>query len=183
MEGFELIGGAERRVIRLVPWEPAWQVAFELQRRRIAAALGARALRIDHIGSTAVPGLSAKPIVDVDVSVADPDDEDAYLPDLLAAGYVLRVREPGHRMVRTPERDVHVHVCAGGSNWERRHLLFRDRLRADADDRETYAAVEAELAAREWDDMNAYAAAKTEVIALITARAEDWAATIGWSVR
>jgi GrpB-like predicted nucleotidyltransferase (UPF0157 family) len=75
------------------------------------------------------PELVAKPIVDIDLSVADPDDEAAYLDDLLGAGYELRVREPGHRLVRTPQRDVHVHVCAVGSRWERRHLLFRDRLR------------------------------------------------------
>jgi GrpB-like predicted nucleotidyltransferase (UPF0157 family) len=183
VDGIELIGGPERREIRVVPWEAAWQVAFELQRRRIAGALGDRALRIDHIGSTAVPGLPAKPIVDIDLSVADPDDEAAWLPALEDAGYVLRVREPGHRMVRTPERDVHVHVCATGSDWERRHLLFRDRLRADADDREAYAAVKVELAAREWADMNDYAAAKSEVVAMITERAERWAAATGWRVR
>lgn len=182
MDGIELIGGPERREIRLVPWEPAWQVAFELQRLRIGQALGSRALRIDHIGSTAVPGLPAKPIVDVDLSVADSEDEDAYLPALEEAGYALRVRERGHRMVRSRALDVHVHVCAAGSDWERRHLLFRDRLRADADDRDAYAAVKAELATRDWPDMNAYAAAKAEAIAAITERAERWATETGWRV-
>jgi GrpB-like predicted nucleotidyltransferase (UPF0157 family) len=182
MDGVELIGGVEHREIRVVPHEPGWQVAFELQRRRIVDALGPRALRIDHIGSTAVPGLPAKPVIDIDLSVADADDEPAYLPALEAAGFVLRVREPGHRMVRTPELDVHVHVCTHGSDWMRRHLLFRDRLRADEADRAWYAATKLELARHDWPDMNAYAAAKNDVVAAITRNAERWAVETGWSV-
>lgn len=182
MDGIELIGGPEHREIRVVAHEPAWQVAFELQRRRIAGALGERARRIDHVGSTAVPDLPAKPIVDIDLSVEDPGDEASYVPALQAAGYVLRVREPGHRMLRTPELDVHVHVCAVGSEWERRHLLFRDRLRADASDRAWYAATKLELARHDWPDMNAYAAAKSDVIAAISRNAERWAAETGWRV-
>ena len=144
-------------------------------------ALGEAALRIDHIGSTAVPGLVAKPIIDIDLSVADPDDEVAYLPQLAAAGYQLRVREPGHRMVRTPELDVHVHICGAGSQWERRHLLFRDWLRHNIQDRETYGTLKAALAQREWADMNLYAAATGPLIAAITGRAEQWATSSGWN--
>lgn len=166
-----LISGPERRHIELVEHDPAWAERFEQERRRIASALGDRALRIDHVGSTSVPGLAAKPIVDIDVSVADPEDEAAYVPDLVAAGYVLRVREPGHRLVRTPELDVHVHVCAIGSEWERRHLVFRDWLRAHPDDRQRYEDVKRSLAGRTWDDTNDYAAAKTDVIDEIVARA------------
>lgn len=182
MDEVELIGGVEHREIRLVPHEAGWQLAFELQRRRIIDALGPAALRIDHIGSTAVPGLPAKPIIDIDLSVADPEDEPAYLPALESSGFVLRVREPGHRMVRSPELDVHVHVCAQGSPWMRRHLLFRDHLRADADDRAWYAATKQELARHDWPDMNAYAAAKNEVVRAITQNAERWAAETGWHV-
>jgi len=177
----ELIGGIEKREIVLVEPDPAWSARFERERERIVAALGPTAVRVDHVGSTSVPGLAAKPIVDIDVSVPDVEDEDAYLPALLAAGYELRVREPGHRLVRTPERDVHVHVCATGSDWERSHLLFRDRLRHDAADRDAYAALKRELAERDWPSMNDYADAKGGLIAEITARAEAWAASTGWS--
>lgn len=179
MVGRELIGGVERRAIALVPPDDdGWPRRFAAERTRIAAALGAVAIRIDHIGSTAVPGLSAKPIVDIDVSVPDVEDEAAYVPLLGAAGYELRVREPGHRMLRTPARDVHVHVCTTGSDWERRHLLFRDRLRRDTADREAYATLKRELATREWPDMNAYADAKGPLIDAILARAEASAAGV-----
>jgi GrpB-like predicted nucleotidyltransferase (UPF0157 family) len=178
----ELIGGTDRRAIVLADPDPTWPARFEAERTRIAAALGDVAARIDHIGSTAVPGLVAKPIVDVQVSVGEVEDEAAFLPALEAAGYVLRVREPGHRMLRTPALDVHVHLCPAGGAWERRHLLFRDRLRADAADRERYAAAKRALAAREWPDMNAYADAKSAVVADISARAETWAAATGWRV-
>ena len=177
---FELIGGIEKRTIVLVPYDDAWPHAFERERRRIASALGEVAIRIDHIGSTSIPGLVAKPIIDIDVSVADPDDEAGYLPALESAGYRLRVREPGHRMVRTANRDVHVHICRSGSDWERRHLLFRDWLRHDARDRQAYAVLKQSLAQRDWQDMNAYASAKGPLIEQITARAEKWAAQGAW---
>ncbi|MFD6176821.1 MULTISPECIES: GrpB family protein [unclassified Isoptericola] len=179
-DGVELVGGVEKREIVLVEPDPTWPERFARERERIVAALGPVAVRVDHVGSTSVPGLAAKPIVDIDVSVPDVEDEDAYLPALLAAGYELRVREPGHRLVRTPERDVHVHVCATGSGWERSHLLFRDRLRHDAADRAAYAALKRELAQRDWPSMNDYADAKGGLIAEITARAEAWAAATGW---
>jgi GrpB-like predicted nucleotidyltransferase (UPF0157 family) len=114
-------------------------------------------VRIDHIGSTSVPGLVAKPIIDLDLSVADPDNEADYLPALVEAGYQLRVREPGH-------------------------LLFRNWLRQDSTDRAAYARLKCLLAEREWLDMNAYAAAKGPLIAQITERAEEWASVVGWSV-
>jgi GrpB-like predicted nucleotidyltransferase (UPF0157 family) len=177
-----LIGGRQPRDIVIAEYDDAWPRRFEAERERVATALGPRALRIDHVGSTSVPGLAAKPIVDIDLTVADPDDEAAYLPDLERAGYVLRVREPGHRMVRTAELDVHVHVCAAGSEWERRHLLFRDHLRRHRDDVALYEGVKRELAARAWEDMNDYADAKNDVVAAIMARAETWAAATGWSV-
>ena len=136
------------------------------------------ALRVEHIGSTSVPGLAAKPVIDILVVVTDSADESAYLPRLEAAGYVLRVREPDwneHRMLRTPERDVHVHVYSAGCPEVERTLAFRDRLRRNGDDRRRYERTKRELAAREWPDMNAYAEAKTEVIESIldAARAES----------
>lgn len=179
----ELIGGIEHRTIILVAYDPAWPADFARERQRIEAALGPAALRIDHIGSTSIPGLSAKPIIDIDLTVRDPDDEPAYLPALESVGYLLRVREPGHRMVRTPELDVHVHLCAPGSDWERRHLLFRDWLRHNVEDRDRYESLKKSLAAREWSDMNDYAAAKGPLIREITGRAEQWAQRTGWRVR
>jgi GrpB-like predicted nucleotidyltransferase (UPF0157 family) len=127
----ELIGGVEKRVIEVVPPDPIWPVKFTFEREKIMSSLGDRAIRIDHIGSTSVPGLAAKPIIDIDLSVHNVDREAKYLPDLRDAGYQLRVREPGHRMVRTSDLGVQVHVCSTDSEWERRHLLFRDWLRYD----------------------------------------------------
>ena len=112
-----LIGGVEKREIRIVDYDPDWPRKFETHARIVAGALGAAALRIEHVGSTSVPGLAAKPIIDILVVVSDSSDESAYLPQLEAAGYVLRVREPEwneHRMFRTPERDVHIHIYSAG---------------------------------------------------------------------
>lgn len=166
----ELIGGREGGYITIVPYDPAWVKRFDLERERIEKALSSAVRRIEHIGSTAVPGLAAKPIIDIIVVLDEADDEAAYRPQLEAAGYVLRVREPGHRMFRTPERDVHVHLWSDSSEIER-HLLFRDWLCANASDRRLYETVKRELAKREWADKNLYAEAKSDVIAEISARA------------
>ncbi|MGZ4675294.1 MAG: GrpB family protein [Acidimicrobiia bacterium] len=171
----ELIGGRERRPIVVVDHDPAWPQRFAVERARIAAALP-DATSIEHVGSTSVPGLPAKPIVDIQVAV--PGDLDAAIPPLEAAGYELRVREPEHRMLRTPARDVHVHLWADPVDTAR-HLLFRDWLRVSEEDRDLYAATKRELATRDWDDMNDYADAKSPIIASITARAEAWAASTG----
>ncbi|HET7120869.1 MAG TPA: GrpB family protein [Solirubrobacterales bacterium] len=175
MAEFELIGGVEKRAIEIVAYDPAWPRRFELERGKVEAALGAAAVRVEHIGSTAVPGLGAKPIVDIQLSVEDPAEE-SYIPPLEAAGYCLRVREEGHRMLRTADLDVHLHVCAADSDWERRHLLFRDWLRRSAADRRLYEETKRRLADRDWADMNAYADAKDEVVARIMRRAEAWTA-------
>lgn len=165
-----LVGGIELRPIVIADYDPGWPARFELQRERIARALGRSALRIEHVGSTAVPGLAAKPIVDVLVEVADP--EDAGVTDALeSAGYELRVREPGHRMFRTPPRDVHVHVWPESDPEIERHLRFRDRLRENSADRAAYEQLKRELATREWGDMNEYAQAKAGLIDAIIARA------------
>ena len=156
----------------LVEYDETWPAKFEEHRRRIATALGERARGIEHIGSTSVPGLAAKPIIDVLVTVDDPDDEDSYLPALLAAGYELRVREPGHRMVRPPTRDANVHVWAAGSEDVRRYLAFRDRLRRSTEDRDRYEAVKRSLADRDWPSRDHYARAKSDVVAEILGRAE-----------
>jgi GrpB-like predicted nucleotidyltransferase (UPF0157 family) len=167
-----LVGGRERRPIVIVDYDPAWPARFELERDRVRGALGAAAVRIEHIGSTAVPGLGAKPIVDLLVTVSDPDDETVLVPALEAAGYELRVREPGHRMFRTPERDVHVHLWRDSDPEVNRYLRFRDRLRDSAHDRRAYEQLKRQLAEREWTDVNEYADAKGDLIETILARAE-----------
>jgi len=166
----ELIGGVEAPAVVVVPYRQEWPETFDRHRARIAAALGAGAVGIDHIGSTAVPGLAAKPIVDILVVVADSADEEPYLPAMERAGYVLRVREPDfeeHRMFRTPERDVHVHVLSAGSPEIERYLRLRDALRAAPFLRARYQALKQTLAAQDWQDMNAYAQAKSGMIETI----------------
>lgn len=165
------MGGPEQREIVIVDYDGQWPARFELERDRIRCALGARARRVEHIGSTSVPGLAAKPVVDVLVTVADADDEAAFAGSLEDAGYVLRVREPGHRMFRTPSRNVHVHVWGDTDPEVDRHLAFRDRLRASPSDRADYQRLKRELAEREWPDVNSYAEAKGPFIASVLARA------------
>jgi len=140
----------------------------------VSQALGIRALAIEHIGSTSVPGLAAKPIVDIAVLVEDSSDEAAYLPALVAAGYILRVREPDwheHRMLRTPELDVHVHIFSTGCEEVTRQRAFRDCLRSNFEDRLRYETLKRGLAKEDWPDMDAYARAKTDMVEEITARA------------
>lgn len=169
-----LVGGREERELVLVDYEPAWTTRFAIERVRILKALGDVARGVEHVGSTAVPGLAAKPIVDILVVVDDPDDEDLYLRELEDAGYVLRVREPGHRMFRTPERDVHLHVWKAGSEDERRHLVFRDWLRQNPNERAIYETVKRRFIGEKFTDMNYYARAKAPVIEEIMRRAEAW---------
>ncbi|HEV2808891.1 MAG TPA: GrpB family protein [Acidimicrobiales bacterium] len=181
VDGVQLIGGPEKRTISVEPYRATWVGSFEEHRRRISETLGSVARRVDHIGSTAVVGLAAKPIIDIQISVGDVEDEPSYLDSLVAAGYRLRVRELGHRMFRTPELDVHVHVCGAGSAWERRHLLLRDWLRHSQDDREAYAALKLGLQQQDWETMNDYADAKNTLITAMTYRAEEWALASRWS--
>jgi len=171
-----IVGEPESPAIEVVAYDPGWPRRFAAERTRIHAALGGRERLVEHIGSTAVPGLVAKPIVDILLIVDDAGDEPAYLPALEAAGYVLRVREPEfyeHRMLRTPAKDVHVHVYSPDSPEIARHLLFRDRLRAAPGDRELYAETKRHLAAQSWPTMQHYAEAKTDVIEAILERAAE----------
>ena len=169
----EIVGGIEKRELIIAGYDSNWPTIYRRHEARIRAALDARALQIEHIGSTAVPGLAAKPIIDILVTVGDITPEGGYLAPLLAAGYQLRVREPGHRMVRTPELDVHVHILQVGDDAADDYLLLRDHLRQDAADRELYERTKRSLAAREWAHMNAYADAKTDVITEIKNRARQ----------
>lgn len=169
----DLIGGREALAVELHDYDDRWPDAYLDHERRIRGALPTMDVKIEHIGSTSVPGLAAKPIIDIVVAVDDITAEEDYLPALLAAGYLLRVREPGHRLVRTPERDVHVHVYAKTDPAVAEYLLLRDHLRTDADDRALYERTKRSLLSRKWDDMNDYADAKTDVIRAIKARARE----------
>ncbi|TLW91053.1 GrpB family protein [Saccharomonospora piscinae] len=169
----KLVHGPRPTTVTTVDYDPAWPVRFEHRAAELRDVLGERARLIEHIGSTSVPGLAAKPIVDIVVGIDDPDDEQAYLPDLDAAGYELRVREPAHRALRggTDSEPVNLHCYPPGHVEVRKYLAFRDRLRANEADRDAYAALKRQLATREWPDINYYAEAKRPLIDEILARA------------
>ena len=160
--------------VLLADYDPEWPGLYEREAARIEAALGGRALRIEHVGSTAVPGLAAKPLIDVALVVSDSADEQAYVPALEAAGYTLRIREPDwfeHRLLKGPDTSVNVHVFSAGCEEVERMLRFRDRLRANDRDRELYERTKRDLAARTWTYVQEYADAKTAVVEEILARA------------
>ena len=161
--------------VTLVAYDPAWPGMFEQQAARIRAALGDRALRIEHVGSTSVPGLVAKPCIDILLVVADAGDHDAYIPDLEQAGYVLRISEAPegwgpHRVFKAPDMNINLHVLSEGSPEIREFLDYRDWLRAHPEDRDRYAAVKRELAGRHWNTMQDYADAKSDVVQEIKTR-------------
>lgn len=184
--GFEIIPGSDRAldVIELVPYDAEWPAQFASWRRRLAHALGPTARRIDHFGSTSVPGLPAKPVIDIMVRVDDMTQEQLYVPQIEALGVQLRSRDDDHRFFRPfagRPRNVHIHVVNLGSKWGRKDLLFAAYLRQDAAARDEYLRGK-ELAAARWgDDRIAYTEAKTEVIRPIAARAEAWASDVGWT--
>ena len=160
--------------VRIVEYDPEWPEAFARHAARISAALGARALRIEHVGSTAVPGLAAKPVIDIALAVADSADEPAYAPALAQAGYDLHLREPGwfeHRLFKGSEPAANLHVFPAGCPEIGRMLAFRDWLRTSAADRELYAEAKRALARKEWSRTQEYADAKTGIVAQILARA------------
>jgi GrpB-like predicted nucleotidyltransferase (UPF0157 family) len=165
-----LIGGREPVTIEIVDYDPTWPARFRMLAERVRSALGPVALGVEHIGSTSVPGLAAKPIIDVLLTVADVDDEDGYVPPMVDAGFELRVREPAHRMLRTPRRTAHVHVYEPDAPEVQAYRDLRDRMRTHPEDRELYAATKRALAGQHWADMNEYADAKSEVIAEILSR-------------
>ncbi|QBI52250.1 GrpB family protein [Streptomonospora litoralis] len=160
----------------IVDADPKWPYLYQREADRIRESLGAAALAVEHVGSTAVADLAAKPCVDVLLTVADPADEDSYLPPLEQAGYAPAHREPdlaGHRVLRGPDVNTNVHVFAPGAAEAERLLLFRDRLRADAAERGLYERTKRRLAQRTWDSIQQYSDAKSEVVEQILARARE----------
>lgn len=157
--------------------DPKWPYLFRQEDARIRAALGHRVLALDHVGSTSVPGLAAKPCVDLLLVVADSSDEPAYLTDLEAAGYSLVISEPDwyeHRVLKGPNINLNLHVFTEGCAEIDRMRLFRDYLTADAEARERYTAVKRELSERTWEKIQDYADAKTGIVKALLAEAEAW---------
>jgi GrpB-like predicted nucleotidyltransferase (UPF0157 family) len=160
--------------VEIHDYDLGWPRLYEREEHRIRSVLGGRVIRIEHVGSTSVPGLPAKPVIDVVLEVHDSADEAAYVPALESAGYALRIREPDwfeHRLLKGPDTEVNVHVFTAGCEEVDRMLLFRDWLRANAADRRLYAERKRELAGRDWKYMQQYADAKTAVVQEIMARA------------
>lgn len=160
--------------ITLAEYDGGWPALFTREADRIRAVLGDSVILIEHAGSTSVPGLAAKPIIDIVLAVPDSADEQAYVPLLEAAGYRLRAREPDwfeHRMFKGPDTDINLHVFTAGSTEIERMLVFRDWLRANEADRAAYLQVKRDLAQRTWRHVQHYADAKTAIVREIVARA------------
>ncbi len=159
--------------IELRDYDPRWPDLYAGHAARLHDVLGDRLVRVEHVGSTSVPGLAAKPIIDIVLEVPDTTDEATYVDDLEAAGYLLRFREPDwfeHRLFQPSDGGVNLHVFPGGCPETGRMVGFRDRLRTSTADRELYARTKRELAARDWKYMQQYADAKTDVIEDIMSR-------------
>jgi GrpB-like predicted nucleotidyltransferase (UPF0157 family) len=179
----QLIGKSGRDPVAVVEASPAWPTMYAEIQERLAAALGPVALRIEHVGSTSIPGIAAKPVIDVQVVVPDVEDEAAFVPQIEALGWVLRSREPGHRYFRDPAgtpRRVQVHVCQVGSKWEREHLLFRDYLRTHPERASSYETLKRAASERYETNRLAYTEAKGPFIEETLRLAEVWAADTGW---
>ncbi len=170
--------------VRIVEYDPAWPEIAAAEIGRIAAAVGEAAVRIDHVGSTAVPGLAAKPIVDLQLSVADVDARSRYVEPLVGLGYLFAPdpASPDFHFFALPAarpRTHHLHVCAAGSEDERRHLAVRDYLRAHPDEVDGYAELKRRLVARAPGDRLAYINGKNSYVAALKVRALAWAGGSG----
>jgi GrpB-like predicted nucleotidyltransferase (UPF0157 family) len=160
--------------VTLRDYDPAWPGRYAALARGIRRALGDVVVLVEHVGSTSVPGLVAKPIIDIVLAVSDSANEGAYVAALEAEGYALRIREPDwyeHRMLKGDDTNVNLHVFSAGCPEIDRMLLFRDRLRAEPAERDRYAAVKRRLAAQRWRHLQNYADAKTVVVEEILTRA------------
>jgi GrpB-like predicted nucleotidyltransferase (UPF0157 family) len=165
--------------IRIVPYDDGWPRRFALESERLWRALAAVATRIDHVGSTAVPGLAAKPIIDIQVSVSSLEPVDAYIRPLEALGYlyVFNPEMPDFPFFgKPPERPraFHVHVIQAGGPHEQRHLAVRDFLRAHPDVARAYADLKHAVAGRHRGDRLAYMAGKEPFLVELEQRALEW---------
>lgn len=162
--------------IYLAEYDPEWPRLYEREAERIRAALGERIVLLEHVGSTSVPGLAAKPRIDILLVVPNSADESAYVPALEAAGYVLHIRESNwyeHRLFKGPDTAVNLHVFSPGCPEIDRLRLFRDWLRSNASDRQLYERTKRELASKNWQYTQNYADAKQTIVEEILARAQS----------
>jgi GrpB-like predicted nucleotidyltransferase (UPF0157 family) len=160
--------------ITLVDSDPSWPVLFDREAVRVRGALGAAVVQLEHVGSTSVRGLVAKPIIDILLVVRDSADEPSYVPALTGVGYRLVIRQPDwleHRLFKGPDTDINMHVFTAGAGEVERMLRFRDWLRTDVGDRELYARTKRTLAQQRWRHVQHYAQAKSEVVEQILQRA------------
>jgi GrpB-like predicted nucleotidyltransferase (UPF0157 family) len=160
--------------IQLIEYSAEWPAQFRREAERVRATLGERVLMLEHVGSTSIPGLAAKPIIDMILAIADSADEPAYVPAMESAGYVLRIREPDwhqHRLFKGPDTDINLHVYSFGCPEMDKMLMFRDWLRSNDADRELYERTKRELAKQTWKYVQDYADSKTSVVEEIIARA------------
>ena len=168
------VGGTPPRTVEVVPYDPEWPARFATLDAMVRAALGDRVLALEHVGSTSVPGLAAKPVIDADLTVADSGDEASYVPDLEGAGFVLRVREPDweeHRVLTLEAPQTNLHVFSPGASEPQRHVVFRDWLAGHPDDREAYAELKLALGRRGFTDSMDYNNHKAELVYDIYERA------------
>jgi GrpB-like predicted nucleotidyltransferase (UPF0157 family) len=160
--------------IYLAPYDPTWPAQYEGKAAKIRAALGEAALVLEHVGSTSIPGMPAKPIIDILLAVADSGDEASYVPALTAQGYSLHLREPAweqHRVMKGEWPFVNLHVFTVGSREIGRMVGFRDRCRTHPEELQLYLETKQALAGQVWRHVQHYANAKGEVVEQIIARA------------
>jgi GrpB-like predicted nucleotidyltransferase (UPF0157 family) len=170
------VDGAPRHdaPITLAEYDPRWPALYAREEARLRSVLGDRVVEIHHTGSTSVPGLAAKPVIDITLVVPDSSDEPAYVPDLEAAGYRLVIREPDwfeHRVFKGPDTNINLHVFSPGCQEIARMVGFRDWLRTHPEDRDLYERTKRDLSTRTWAYVQNYADAKTDVVEEIAARA------------
>lgn len=167
-------GNADGGSIFLAPYNQDWPAMYSRLAGRIREALGERALQIEHVGSTSVPGLSAKPVIDVVLVVSNSADETSYLPSLEVSGFSLQFREPAwfeHRLLKAADIEANIHVFSAECPEIGRMLRFRDWLREHDDDRGLYEQTKRDLARRSWKTVQDYADAKSEIVSYLVARA------------
>jgi len=171
------IGGPQALTgpIEIRDYHPAWPALYLREAERIRGVLGDRVVRLEHVGSTSVPGMPAKPVIDIVLEVLDSSDEPLYLPEMEEAGYVLRIREPDwfeHRLFKGSNRNVNLHVFSADCTETGRMVLFRDWLQSNDADRDLYTRTKRALASRNWKYLQQYPDAKTTVVTDIMSRAE-----------
>jgi GrpB-like predicted nucleotidyltransferase (UPF0157 family) len=165
--------------VRIVDYDPAWPELAAAELGRVGSALGEQAVRLEHVGSTAVPGLAAKPIIDLQLSVPDVERRERYVERLEGLGYLFvpAPESPDYHFFAKPAerpRAYHLHVCEAGSEHESRHVALRDYLRAHPGDAARYEALKRRLVARHPEDRLAYIEGKDEFVATLEARALEW---------